>query len=443
MPTTLPQVISNISGSLGLPLAGEDHITALLCYDDPTDYPSGIMKKWVTATAYLTGDVVEDDTNQKLYTVQGDYTSGANVAADIGTADLVEITSATLLREARIHQVYASTMTALGFVEGGISDDLYYMLNAYFAKNPDGYLWFGCYSTSLGTVTFAEIADFQLRTAGKVRKIGVYNNGNDAVFVLAHLASLQIQSVAMDTAKTPLYITYCPTSYAEAYGAFLDLRSNGNNEDVTLFNSFDTVEASAAKPALGTYLGFFAISKVSESIGHVEQYNFVNGSDLDNTSILDTNGLLKYSDLSVAELNAIVVKGYSFLYKVVNYAGTYLNGNLTCVATSHSFQRAEQRVTMKKASRDIRTFCIPLLNSEVIFNADGTMAPETIAKFQNAAERALEPMLAATEISAFVVTIDPSQNVQADENVDIVAKIVLNGVSTTITVNLTSVASVE
>lgn len=439
MATTIPKVISNISGGKGRPLAGEDHITGLLCYDDPTDYPSGIMKKWVTATAYLDGDILEDDTNQKLYTVQGDYTSGATVAADVGTADLIEITSLQELREARIVQVYASTMESLGFVEGGISDDLWYMLNAYFAKNPDGYLWFGCYSTSIGTVTFTELADFGLVAGGKIKYVGIYNNGNDAAMVLADLANIQIQTDALAVADTPLSVTYCPLTYAEVHGSFLDLRSNGNNDGVTVFNSFDQVANSAAKPALGTFLGFLAISKVSESIGNVEQYNFVQGSDLENTYILDSSGLVKYGDLSLAQLNTLVVKGFSFLYKLTNYFGTYLNGNQVCVAASYSFQRQEQLATMNKARRNIRTFCLPLLNSEIVFNEDGTMTSDTIAKFQNAAERALDPMAAATEIGPDPsIDIDSSQNVQSDDNVNITATIVLNGVSTTITVNLAS-----
>ena len=439
--STIPQVISNIAGGLGLPLAGEDHITGLLIYDDPTDYPSGILKKWVTATAYLEDDVVEDNLTQILYTVQADYTSGADVATDVTAVDLVIIAGASNIRDARIKQVYKNTLTSFGFVEGGISDDLWYMLDKYFAKNPDGFLWVGIYSTALTTVTFAEVSDFQLRTAGKIRKLGIYNNGNDAVFAAAHMITLQALADAERVLNTPLYLTYCPLAYTEAHASFLDLRASGNNDLVTVFNSFDQVANSVAKPALGTYLGYFSISKVSESIGHIDQYNFVEGADLENTFILDSSGLVKYEDFSIAQLNVFDTKGMTFLYKKTGYSGTYLNANQTCVAVSHDFRRAEMSDTMDKASRNVRLFCIPLLNSEVIFNSDGTLRSDELSKFYNAAERALDPMLAATELSSFSVDIDATQKVQTTENLNITVDIVLNGVSKTITVNLTSVAS--
>jgi hypothetical protein len=390
----------------------------------------------------LEDDVVEDNLTQILYTVQADYTSDADVATDVGAGDLIAIAGASNIRDARIKQVYKNQLTEFGFVEGGISDDLWYMLDKYFAKNPDGFLYVGIYSTALATVTFAEVSDFQLKTGGDIRKLGIYNNGNDVVFSAAHMITLQALADAERVLKTPLYLTYCPLAYTEAHASFLDLRASGNNDLVTVFNSFDQVANSVAKPALGTYLGYFAISKVSESIGHVDQYNFVEGTDLENTFILDSSGLVKYEDFSTAQLNTFDTLGMTFLYKLTGFTGTYLNANQTCVAVTHDFRRAELSVTIDKASRNVRQFCIPLLNSEVLFNDDGTLRSETISKFQNAAERALDPMLAATEISAFEVNIDPDQNVQTDENIDITVDIVLNGVSKTITVNLTSVASV-
>ena len=441
--TALPQVNANVAGGLGVPLSGEDHITGLLCYADEVDYPSGILKKWLTATAYLDGDVVEDSTSQLLYTVQGDYTSGANVAADVSGGDLVIISSASDIRAARIKKVYKSTMEGLGFVDGGNADMYYYMLNAYFAKNPDGYLWVGFYSRALSTVTFAEIADFVAMDSGKIRKLGIYNNGSNAAFALVHLASIQTQVTASHTEKAPLSVLYCPIVYGEVYGSFLDLRSNGNNDGVRVFNSFDAVKNNAEYPALGTYLGLYAIAKISASVGHVEQNNFVNGTDLENTMILDSSGLIKYGDFSTAQLNGIVTKGFNILYKLKNYFGTYLNGQLLAVGSSYDFQRAEQIDTLNKVERDVRTFCLPLLNSELIFNADGTLSADSIAKFDNAAERALDPILAATEISAFDVSIDPTQAVQTTENLNITIEVVLNGVSQTITVNLTAVPSIS
>lgn len=446
--TQLPSVEINISGAIGRPLAGKDHITGLLIYDDPTDYPSGIMEKYVASQAYLktstTGAYVEDDSDQKVYTVINDYTADTNVSTDVAAGDLIEVTSASLIRAARIRKVYKSQLTTLGFIEGGISDDLWYMLDKYFKKNPNGFLWVGIYSIALATVTFVELNDMQLAAGGDLKKCGVYNNGNDTAFILAHLATIQaLLVIERDTNKTPFSVDYCPLTYGEVHGSFLNLRSSGNNDHASIFNSFDQVQASAAKPALGTHLGYWAISKISESIGDRGQYNYTEGVDLETTSILDSSGLVKYEDLSTPQLTAIHVLGFTFLMKHNGFAGVYLNAHWTCVATTYTFIRVEMVTTIDKAARDVRTFCLPLLNKEVVFNKDGTLRQEAIDLYINAAERALDPMLAATEISAYSVDIDPTQKVQTTENMDIVIEVVQNGVSAKITVNLTSVESIS
>ncbi len=438
---SLSEVTVNISGGLGLPLAGKDHITGLLLYCDEADYPSGILKKWVTATAYLEDDVVEDSTNQKLYTVQGDYTSGANVAADVGTADLIEITGATNLRNARIKQVYKNQLTSFGFIEGGISDQFFYILDNYFKANPDGYLWVGCYSENLATVTFDEVAQMQLAADGDMRKCGIYNNGTNAAFALVHATSIEARYDELVALKTPMSFVYCPIVYGEVYGSFLDLRSTGNNKSVAVFNSFDLAVNDAEKPGIGTHLGYWAISKVSESLGHVGSYNYVQEGDLDTLAILDSSGLIKYTDLSNAELTTLDTKAWCFLRKYPSLAGSYLNYHHTVAASSFDFNRVELTTTTDKAGRNVRLFCLPLISSEVTFNDDGSLRSETISLFQNAAERALDPMLAATEISAYEVTIDPTQDVQGNSNIDITVDVVVNGISKTITVNLTTVSS--
>jgi len=96
----------------------------------------------------------------------------------------------------------------------------------------------------------------------------------------------------------------------------------------------------------------------------------------------------------------------------------------------------ENNRTIDKASRELRTNLLPLLNSKLFVNSDGTLNFETISSFQIAGDRALQNMLNAGEISAFAISIDQNQNVLATSKIVVVATIIPVGVAKNIEVPL-------
>jgi len=79
---------------------------------------------------------------------------------------------------------------------------------------------------------------------------------------------------------------------------------------------------------------------------------------------------------------------------------------------------------------------LPLVNSDVFFNADGTLREDTLATFKNEASRPLVQMQRDQEISAFSVTIDPTQDSQSTGKVELTIKIVPVGVAEQIEANI-------
>ena len=96
---------------------------------------------------------------------------------------------------------------------------------------------------------------------------------------------------------------------------------------------------------------------------------------------------------------------------------------------------------MHKISRICYSTLVPLLNSEVIFNTDGTLKNTSVQIFKSAVSEAITANMitgygSMPLISGFKVTIDPTQNVQATNNLVVNVIIVENGIARNITVNI-------
>ena len=124
------------------------------------------------------------------------------------------------------------------------------------------------------------------------------------------------------------------------------------------------------------------------------------------------------------------------MLKHTGLAGTYNEGAPTSIAVTSDFATIFNNRTTDKAVRGVRTFMLPNISSPLLVNADGSLTEDTAAKFKNDAARALEQMERDEEISAFVVLIDPTQNVLSTSKVVVTIKIVPVGVADQIEINI-------
>ena len=429
----------------GVSLTGKDHYMGLVMYLPPAAYPAGIIRSWAVGLTVVDGDYFESPIDFKVYVGAAGTTSGANAAAD---PLMTEVTDTQTLAEARTAQVTIANMETLGITEGSNADVVYYQLKYYFEKNPNGFVWLRPADEGLGTVTFDEIDDIVTVSNGDVRKIGVYNNGNDAVFAAAHCVSLHTKYAEYVSAKTPVHIAYFPTSYTETYDNFIDLKDQGAYYGVAVYNLYDFKKADAAYPAMGVALGFWAQSKVSESIGWVEKYNFVstpdgsnNYAEFDSIGVLDSSGFVSNATLKGAAEDLLDDKGWNILVKYEDQAGSYVNDMITVSADGNDFEAVYYVVTLDKAARGIRASLVPKINSELILNPDGTLSDTSVHIFTDLAKSSLDVMVAAGELTLDQnpIVIPTDQNVGQTKTLEISANVLLNGVAKTITVSLSRI----
>lgn len=183
---------------------------------------------------------------------------------------------------------------------------------------------------------------------------------------------------------------------------------------------------------MGTMLGAVALAKVNESIAWIAKFN-VAAAEYDVLAFANGNLYTSISDGNLVNLENF---GYNYLKKFVGLTGSYFTKPNTCIAATSDYTYIYNNRVIDKAIRGLRTFLLPSLASPLTVNADGTLSETTIGYFNSLCDRALEVMQRDNELSAFLVTIDPSQDVLTDNELTIAVKLVPVGVADTITVNI-------
>lgn len=372
------------AGGLGRPLAGEDYISGLVFYLTNANLPSGFS--------------ITDRVKQVFSTAEAE---------------------------------------ALGITKGSATNGvLWYHIDEFFRVQPSGQLYIGIYDSA--SVDLSVIETVQNFANGKIRQIGVFNT---AAFATAAVTALQVSATALETAHKPLSVLYAADlTGVAAIASFNDLTTLAS-KNVTVIAGEDggadgaalAVSEGNSITTLGASLGAVSVAKVNESIGWIAKFNMTDGTELNTVNICNGQAV---KDQTPAALLALKNKGYSFMLKHTGLAGTYNEGAPTSIAVTSDFATIFNNRTMDKAVRGVRTFMLPNISSPLLVNADGSLTEDTAAKFKNDAARALEQMERDEEISAFVVLIDPTQNVLSTSKVVVTIKIVPVGVADQIEINI-------
>lgn len=332
-----------------------------------------------------------------------------------------------------------ATRTVTDFT-GGVSSlmaPIHYHISEFFRINPLGILFCGGFTT-LAT-DFSNIITLQEFADGECKQILYFSPL--VTFDTTKLATLQgIANQMLSTYKAPAQIIYAPNFKTVTLASLVNLNAfNAPSVSVCIAQDggglgHELGHGSAKSiTAGGAMLGATSLANVSESIAWVGKFNMSDGVELEVLSF--ANGDV-YSATAKSVVNSLNDYRYVFLLKQRGTTGSYWNDSHNAVIQSSDYAYIESNRTINKAIRVINSALLPLLNSPLDINTDGTLTDVSIEVFTTEVDRVLDQLRLDGNISQFGVSIDPSQNVLSTSQLDISVQIIPKGVARNINVKI-------
>lgn len=382
MSTTLK--IERQNGNVPKSLQGEDHISGFVMYMPESDIPASFKTEHV----------------QPISTI--DAAEAAGIATETKTGDLTAPTP-WLVRV------------------------LHYHLSEVFRVNPAVSLYVGIFAKPTGSTapTFAEIKTVQNYAGGRIRQMAVWCGDRALGDSCDDLVTLQGVADTLTDQDAELSILYAPkvanvrqlpTNAAGAGKCRVSvvIGQAGSGEGAELYGNGNAGKSSVS--CLGTVLGLLSRAKVHQCIAWVRE--FPTGINLPAFG----DGTL-YREVDKALIEQLDAARYLFPVIKSGQAGSYMNDSHTMDSATSDYAAVESVRTMDKAVRGIRTYMIPELGANVYVDPEtGKLASYTVAHLETVANRALEDMEKAGELSGYKAEINPDQDVAASSTVEIVIK---------------------
>lgn len=306
---------------------------------------------------------------------------------------------------------------------------LHYQLSEIFRINPGISLDLGLFNKPADNYTFAEVKNVQNFAEGKIRQMAVWCG--DKELSADDVTALQGVADALDEENAPLSVLYAPkvadvTKLPDIAGAgqcrvSVVIAQAGSGLGADLYaDSTNTDKTSVS--GLGVVLGLLSRAAVHQSISWVK--NFPTGVNVPAFG----DGTL-YRDLDKTLIEQLDSARYLFFVTQIGQAGSYINDSHTMDSATSDYAMIESVRTMDKAVRGIRTYLIPELGGNIYVNPEsGKMQPQSVSHLETTANKALEDMEKAGELSSYKVEIDPEQDVLSTNTVEAVIKQVPVGV---------------
>lgn len=339
-------------------------------------------------------------------------------------------------------QVY-SLQEAEGY---GITSDalpvLNYHLSEFYRVNDSGQLQIKIVESTGGTHTFEEVKELVADCDGDLSQVGVFtfaSFSSEQVSalqdVMTDLKSEDIPLVALLQANfsghTLQTLTDLSGSDAPQVGVLIGQDGGGTGADL-----YNTLGHSIG--ILGAALGAVASSSVHESIAWKGAFD-MSGAELNTLAF--ANGI-QYKLVTKSQLSTINDKKYIFLLKDYGLNGSYFNSSFVTTSEGSDFYSIERNRVVNKSRKLLRTSLLPELNSPLYLDESGKLRIETVGKFTSKCEQALDGMRRNGELSNYRITIDPSQDVLADDTLKIDVKLQPVGVARFIDITLGFAVSV-
>lgn len=321
----------------------------------------------------------------------------------------------------------------------------HYHISEFFRMNPKGVLYVGFYAVP-GTYTFSEITLMQNFAQGAIRQIGVFKT---AAYADGDIALIDAVCKANDAIKRPISAVYAANLVGTADITTLGTLATKTNNKVSVVISqsgsgqglYLMWTNSTSITHLGTIMGTISKANVSESIAWVNQFNLSNG--VQNEVAMFANGQYYDSFASLdSTLEALNDKRYIFVRKFNGLSGTYFNDSHTAIAQSSDYAYIENNRVIDKAIRVLNVAYLPYLNAPITLNADGTLTDVAVGTFEGVGETALDEMVRLSNLNAYDVVVDPSQNVLSTSELVVAVSLLMPGVARQITIPITFTQSI-
>lgn len=315
---------------------------------------------------------------------------------------------------------------------------LHYQLSEILRVNPGISLYVGIF-TKPDNYKFTEIKTVQNFASGRIRQLAVWCGDKD--FSADDVTAIQGVADALDLENAPLSVLYAPkvasvgnlpsdVAGANQCRVSVVIAQAGSGTGAELYADKDNTEAKASVSAIGVVLGLLSRAAVHQSISWVK--NFPTGVNVPAFG----DGTL-YRDLDKALVEQLDGGRYLFFVTHVGQAGSYVNDSHTMDSAISDYAMIESVRTMDKAVRGVRTYLIPELGGSIYIDADtGKMQAYSVSHLETTANKALEDMEKAGELSGYKVEIDPEQDVLSTSEVEIVIRQVAVGVMRKIKVKI-------
>lgn len=307
---------------------------------------------------------------------------------------------------------------------------LHYHLSEIFRVNPAISLYVGLFAKA-ESYTFAEIKTVQNFAGGRIRQMGIWCG--DKAFAAADLTAIQGVADALDLVNAPLSVLYAPkvenvkqlpTDIAGANQCRVSvvISQAGSDTGAELYTHADNKATKSSVSSIGVMLGLLSAAAVHQSISWVKQFP----TGISVPAFGDGTLLRNLDSALIEQLDAA---RYLFLVTHVGQAGSYVNDSHTMDSATSDYAMIESVRTMDKAVRGIRTYLIPELGGNVYIDPEtGKMQSYSVTHLETTANKALEDMEKAGELSGYKVEIDPEQDVLSTSEVEIVINQVAVGV---------------
>jgi hypothetical protein len=346
---------------------------------------------------------------------------------------------------------------------GGVASLLaqwYYHISEYFRLNPTGNLYVGFFplsALSSGGYTFTELTTLQNFAGGKIRQMGCYlptkypTSLTAIQFLTNSLATVNAIAETNKASQQPFVAVLGTNLVSVSDFTTLPDLSTYTYEDVSATVSqdgnnagYDLYKATGISVTnVGSALGTISSAKVSDDIGWPGKYPQSNGVELSVPAF--TNGVAYSTTLA----GALASYKYLLLRTFPNYTGTFFNDDPVANLPTSNYAHISDERTVQKIRRLIYAAYVPLLNSPLNLNSDGTLTNTTVSFFTSVGNDALQQMGRDGEVSFDPVTgapqvktiIDPTQNVLATSNLNITVNYIQQGVARQITITLQPVTT--
>ena len=373
--------IKRQNGNVPKSLPGQDHVSGMIFYVNEADIPEDFKAEAVQAVS------------------------------TIDAAEALGITSDATSWAARV---------------------MHYQLSEVFRINNGITLYVGIF-TKPAAHTFAELATVQNYADGAIRQFGIWDGLTE--LTKENVTLLQSQADALDLNNAPVSVGYAPSlkggyqaldtdiaGAAPRVSVIIDQPGGTNDTGALLLAEATNKTTKNAVSCIGVWLGHVSAAAVHESISWVKK--FPSGISLPAFS----DGTLVRS-VDKAWLEKLDTARYLFLTPIVGVSGSYWNDSHNMDAAISDYNAIELVRTMDKACRGIRTYLTPELGGNVYIDANtGKLQSYTVAYLETVANKALEDMEKAGELSGYEAKIDPEQDVLSTSTVEVVIKNVPVGV---------------